>query len=50
MKLFGNGAAADGLAAFQNEGLKAALGKIEGRDESVMAAADKRYALSDRHV
>src|SRR5580765_103014 len=50
MKLFCNGTAADGLAAFQNEGLKAALGKIEGRDESVMAAADKRYALSDRHV
>jgi hypothetical protein len=50
MKLFGNGTAADRLAAFQNERLKAALGEIEGRDESVVAAADKRYALSDGHV
>jgi hypothetical protein len=50
MKLFCNGTAADRLAAFQNERLKAALGKIERRDESVVAAADKRYALSDGHV
>jgi hypothetical protein len=49
MKFLGDGAAADRLAAFQNERLEAALCKIERGDKSVVAAADESYALSDGH-
>src|SRR5579859_2556331 len=49
MKFFGDGAAADHFAALQNDRLKAALGQIKRGDESVVAAADESYALSDGH-
>lgn len=49
MKFLGDGAAADHFAAFENERLKAAFCEIERGDESVMAAADEGYALSDGH-
>ena len=50
MKFFGDGAATDDFAALKHEGLESALGKIKRGDECIVAAADKNYALSDRHV
>ena len=49
MELFGDGAAADNFAAFENDGFEAALGEIESGDECVVTAADDDYALSDGH-
>ena len=40
MEFFGNGAAADELAALENEGLETAFGEIEGGDERIVTAAD----------
>ena len=40
MKFFGDGAAADDLAAFENERLQAFLREIEGGDERVVPAAN----------
>ena len=50
IKFFGDSAAADHFAAFEDEGLEAALGKIKSSDESVVAAADEDYTLSEGHV
>ena len=50
MKFFGDGAAADHFAAFENQGLESALGEIKRGDECVVTAADENYALSDGHV
>jgi hypothetical protein len=49
MKFLGDGAATNHFAAFENERLETALGEIERGDESVVAAADESYALSDGH-
>jgi len=49
MKFFGDGAAANHFAALQNQRLKAALREVKRGDESVVAAADESYALSDGH-
>jgi hypothetical protein len=49
MKLFGDGAAADHFAAFEDQRFEAASGEIKSGDESVVAAADENYALSKRH-
>src|SRR5882762_5340341 len=49
MKFFGNGAAADELAAFQDERLEAAFGEIERGDERVVTTTDEDYTLSDGH-
>ena len=35
--------------AFENDRLEAALRKVEGGDQSVVAAADESYTLSDGH-
>jgi|SRR6266404_1892342 len=40
MEFFGNGAAADELAALENEGLETAFGEIEGGDERVVTTTD----------
>ena len=50
VKFFGDGAAADNFAAFENDGFESALGEIESGDECVVSAADDDYALSDGHV
>src|SRR5690349_20195651 len=50
IKFLGDSAAADHFAAFEDEGLEAALGKVKSGDESVVAAADKNYTLSEGHV
>src|SRR5215472_15399843 len=49
MKFLGDRSAPDHFAAFENERLEAALGKVEGSDESVVTRADDNYALSDGH-
>src|SRR6266704_2111925 len=49
IKFLGDGAATDHFAAFEDEWLETTLGEIEGGDESVVAAADENYALSERH-
>ena len=49
MKFFGNGAAADHFAAFENDRFETALCEVERGDECVVAAADDSYALSDGH-
>src|SRR5260370_123534 len=49
MKFLGDGAAADHFAAFEDEGLEAALGEIKSGDKGVVAAADESHALSKRH-
>jgi len=49
MKFLGDGATADHFAALEDEGLEAALGEIKSGDESVVAAADENYTLSERH-
>jgi hypothetical protein len=49
MELLGDGTAANYFAAFEDEGLEAALGEIESGDESVVTAANENYALSDGH-
>ncbi len=49
MKFLSDGAAADHFAAFEDQGLEAALGEIESGNESVVTAADKSHALSERH-
>ena len=49
MKLFRDRAAANHFAAFQNDRLKAALGQVEGGDQSVVTAANEDYFLSERH-
>jgi hypothetical protein len=48
-KLLGDGATAKNFPAFENEGLEATLREIESGDESVVAAADESYALSEGH-
>src|SRR5580692_114870 len=50
MELFRDRPATDHLAAFEHQRLEAALRQIESGDESVVAAADNGYALSDGHV
>jgi hypothetical protein len=49
MKFFGDGAAPGHFTTFENERLEPAFCEIERGDESVVAAADKSYALSDGH-
>jgi len=49
MKFLGDGATADHFAAFKDEWLEAALGKIESSDENIVPAANENHALSDRH-
>jgi hypothetical protein len=49
VKFFCDGAAADNLTTFENQWLKTALGEIERSDQSIVAAADEGYALSDGH-
>ena len=49
MKFLGDCTATDDLAAFENDGLEAALGEVKSSDESVVSAADESYALSDGH-
>jgi hypothetical protein len=49
MKFFGDGAAADHFAAFENQRFESALCEIERGDESVVAAADESYTLTDGH-
>jgi len=50
IKFFRDGAAANHFAAFEHKGLEAALGQIKSGDESVVAAADEDYTLSEGHV
>ena len=50
VKFFGDGAAADNFASFENDGFEAALGEIKSGDECVVTTADDDYALSDGHV
>ncbi len=49
VKLFGDGAATDNFAAFENDGFESAFREIESGDECVVSAADDDYALSDGH-
>src|SRR5580700_3666317 len=49
MEFFRDGAAANHFAAFENKRLESALCEIKRGDESVVAAADESYALSDGH-
>jgi hypothetical protein len=49
MKLLGDGAAANYFPAFENDRLEAALRKIVRGDESIVAAADESYTLSNGH-
>jgi hypothetical protein len=49
MKFLGDGAAADHFTSFEYEWLESALCEVERGYESVVAAADKSYALSDGH-
>jgi hypothetical protein len=49
MKFFGDGPASDEFATLEDQRLEAALGEVEGGDESVVTAADEDYALSDGH-
>src|ERR1700736_1970629 len=50
MKLFSDGSAAYNFAPLQDHRLESALGQIKRTDDSTVAAADERYALSDGHV
>jgi len=49
IEFFRDSAAANHFAAFEDEGLEAALGKIKSGDESVVPAADENYTLSEGH-
>src|SRR5260370_28838572 len=49
MKFLGDGAAADHFAAFEDEGLEAALGEIKSSDKSVGTAPDKTHTLTTSH-
>jgi hypothetical protein len=49
MKFFGDGAATDEFAAFENQGLETAFGEVEGGYERVVTAADEDYSLSEGH-
>jgi len=49
MKFLSDGAATNHFTAFEDERLEAALGEIKSGDESIVAAADENYALSERH-
>jgi hypothetical protein len=49
MKFFGDGAATDEFAAFENQRLETAFGEVEGGYERVVTAADEDYSLSEGH-
>ena len=50
IEFFGDGAAADHFAAFENERLESALGHIESGDQGVVTAANENHTLSERHI
>ena len=47
---FGDGSAAENVAAFENEHFLAGFGQIGGVDKTVMAAADDDYVVVLRHA
>ena len=49
MKFFGDGAAADHFAAFEDERFEAAFGEIKSGDQSIVTATFENYALSKWH-
>jgi hypothetical protein len=49
MELFGDGAAAEVFAAFEDGGLEAAFRQVKCGDERVVTATDEHYFLSDGH-
>ena len=49
MKFFCDRAAADDIAAFENQRLEPALGQIKRGDECVVTTTNENYALSDGH-